>query len=137
MGRKERAGPPDEKVTINLGLVDLGRVDLLVEEGFYASRTDLIRTAVRKVLDEHKEPLNDAIVRSSWCLGVLECDREYLQELRARDERLKIRVIGLLRFAADVPADLADEVVESIRLLGHFSGPPAVRKRLESKMVKA
>ena len=136
MGRKERAGPPDEKVTINLGPVDVGRIDLLVEEGFYASRTDVIRTAVRNLLDEHKEPLNEAIVRLSFSVGVLLWTRGALEDFRKRKKRVKIRVIGVLRIANDVSPDLADEVIESIRVLGHFSASPAVRKRLGPKMAR-
>ena len=136
MGRKERAGPPDEKVTINLGPVDLGRIDLLVEEGFYASRTDVIRTAVRNLLEEHKEPINDAIVRGSYGVGVLVETRGTLEELRKQKKRAKIRVIGVLRIAHNVSPNLADETIESIRVLGHFSAPAAVKKRLEPKMVR-
>ncbi len=136
MGRKERAGPADEKVTINLGPVDVGRIDLLVEEGFYASRTDVIRTAVRNLLDEHKELLSEAIVRLSFSVGVLLWNREALEALRKQKERVKIRVIGVLRIANDVTPDLADQVIESIRVLGHLSAPAAVRKRLERKMVQ-
>ena len=136
MGRRERTGPPDEKVTINLGPVDLGRIDLLVEEGFYASRTDVIRTAVRNLLEEHKEPLNDAIARLSFGVGVLYWDRKAFEDHKKRKERAKIRIIGVLRFAHDVSPDLADEVIESIRVLGHFSAPAAVKKRLEPKTVR-
>ena len=134
MGRKERAGPPDEKVTINLGPVDLGRIDLLVDEGFYASRTDVIRTAVRNLLEEHKGPINDAIVRQSYAVGVVQWNRAAFEELRKKKERVNLRVIGVLRIAHNVSPDLADAVVESIRVLGHLSAPAAVRKRLEPKM---
>jgi len=135
MGRKERAGPPDEKVTINLGPVDVGRIDLLVEEGFYGSRTDVIRTAVRRLLEEHKEPINEAIVRQSFALGVVQWPKSAFEELRKKKERVNLRVVGVLRIAHNVSPDLADEVIESIRVLGHLSAPAAVRKRLEPKMV--
>ena len=136
MGRKVRSGPSDEKVTINLGPVDVGRIDLLVEEGFYGSRTDVIRTAVRKILDEHKESINDAIVRQSYAVGVVQWNRAAFEDFRKRKERVNVRVIGVLRIAHNVSPDLADEVVESIRVLGHLSAPAAVRKRLEPKMVR-
>jgi Arc/MetJ-type ribon-helix-helix transcriptional regulator len=136
MGRRERAGPPDEKVTINLGPMDLGRVDLLVEEGFYASRTDAIRTAVRNLLEEHKEPINDAIVRDSFAVGVVLFTRGTLEELRKKKKRVKIRAIGVLRIAHNVSPDLAEQTIESVRVLGHFSAPAAVRKRLEPKMLR-
>ena len=136
MGRKERAGPPDEKVTINLGPVDVGRIDLLVEEGFYASRTDFIRTAVRNFLEEHKEPINDAVVRNSFSVGVIYLGKSAFEELRKRKERVNLRVVGVLRIGHNVSPQLADDAIESIRVLGHLSAPPAVRKRLESKMLR-
>ena len=136
MGRKERSGPPDEKVTINLGPVDLGRIDLLVEEGFYASRTDVIRTAVRRLLEEHKEPISDAIVRQSYSVGVVEMNRKAFEQLRDRKEKIDLRVIGFLRLASNIPLDLADETINSIRVLGHLSATPALKKRLAPKMVR-
>lgn len=136
MGRKERAGPPDEKVTINLGPIDLGRIDLLVEEGFYGSRTDLIRSAVRKLLDGHKEQIDDVVVRNSYAVGVVHWSRAVLEEFRQRNERATIKVVGVLRLGRDMPPDLADEVIESIRVLGHLSASPELRKRLEPKINK-
>ena len=135
MGRKERAGPPDEKVTINLGPVDVGRIDLLVEEGFYGSRTDVIRTAVRRLLEDHKAPLDEAIVRQAYSVGAVQWNRGAFEELRKKRERVNLRVVGVLRIANNVSPDLADAVIESIRVLGHLSAPAAVRKRLEPKMV--
>ncbi len=136
MGRKERAGPPDEKVTVNLGPVDVGRIDFLVEEGFFQSRTDLIRTAVRKILDEHKTPIEDAVTRHTMATGVVIWDRSTLEDLRDRNEKATIRVIGVLRLTSSIDPDLADEVIESIRVYGHLSAPADVRKRLEPKINK-
>lgn len=136
MGRKERSGPPDEKVTINLGPIDLGRIDLLVDEGFYASRTDVIRTAVRKLLDEHKEPINDAIVRNSYSVGVIVWDRSAIEELRKKKQRVNLRVVGVLRMTSGIDADHADDVIESISVLGHLSMPPKLRERLAPKILR-
>jgi Arc/MetJ-type ribon-helix-helix transcriptional regulator len=148
MGRSQRAGPPDEKVTINLGPVDVGHIDLLVEEGFYGSRTDFIRTAVRNLLEERKDSIDEAVSRfaetstgssrdvPSVCIGVMHMNRGALEGVRKMKKRLKIRVIGVLRIGGDVTPDLADEAIHSIRVLGHFSAPAAVRKRLEPKMVR-
>src|SRR5437588_672103 len=135
MARKERSAPADEKVTVNIGPVDVGRVDFLVEEGFYASRTEFIRAAVRQLLDEHKQPLNDAVVRSNFVIGVSGFSRDGLESLRSRNMRLTVHVIGVLKIDDDVSPDLADAVIESIRVLGRFSAPTAVKKRLEAKMV--
>ena len=136
MGRKERSGPPDEKVTINLGPVDLGRIDLLVEQGFYASRTDAIRSATRQLLDGHKVDIDEAVRRNSIAVGVVHWGRDSLEQAKRRNERLAVRVMGVLHLGSDVTPDLADEVIESIRVLGHFSAPAPVRDRLKAKMGK-
>lgn len=136
MGRKERTGPPDEKVTINLGPVDVGRIDFLVEEGFFQSRTDLIRTAVRQLLEAHKGPIEEAVTRDSVGMGLLMWDRAALEDLRRRGEKATARVIGVFRLADDIDPDLADEVIESIRVYGHLSAPPDVRERLAPKINK-
>lgn len=136
MGRKGRSGPPDEKVTINLGPIDLGRIDLLVEEGFYASRTDVIRSAVRHLLDDHEEPIKEAVRRQTLAVGVVMWTRASLEEARKNGERLNARVLGVLRLGSDISPELADEVIESVRVLGHFSAPPAVLSRLAPKIVR-
>ena len=136
MGRKERSSPPDEKVTINLGPIDVGRIDLLVEEGFYGSRTDLIRSAVRQLLDGHEDSIKEAITRQTLAVGVVMWTRSALEEARRNGERLNARVLGVLRLASDISPELADETIESIRVLGHFSAPPAVRSRLAPKIVR-
>lgn len=84
----------------------MGKIDLLVEEGFYASRTDVIRTAVRRLLEEHREPINDAIVRQSFAVGVVVMNRSSFEEHRSRKERIDLRVIGVLRLTSDISPDL-------------------------------
>src|SRR5437879_505306 len=141
MGRKERSGPPDEKVTINLGPVDVGRIDFLVEEGFFQSRTDLIRSAVRQLLEAHKGPIENAVTpdttgsaaggsSETTGLGIVMWDRATLEHIRARNQKASARVIGVMRLADDIDPDLADEVIDSIRVYGHVYAPPAARKRL-------
>ena len=60
-----------EKITINMSVVDLGKVDLLVQEGFYQNRTDFIRTAIRSQLDKHQTEMKDAVVRNAYGMGIL------------------------------------------------------------------
>jgi Arc/MetJ-type ribon-helix-helix transcriptional regulator len=134
MARKERSSPPDEKISVNLGPVDLGRMDLLVEEGFYTTRTDLIRSAIRRLLDDHKEPIDQAIHRQALAVGVVHWNRKALEEARERQEQLDLRVIGVLRLGSDITPELADEVISSIRVFGHLSAPASVRRRLASKI---
>ena len=123
-----------EKVTINLGLVDLGKVDLLVQEGFYSSRTDFIRTAIRNHLGEHEEPLRQAITRQSAALGLVDFTRASLEAVKKSGERLRIKVVGLARIADDVSPALARATIESVSVLGAFQASPAVRAALKDRI---
>jgi Ribbon-Helix-Helix transcriptional regulator family len=53
--------PDSEKITINLGFVDLGRVDLMVREGFYSNRADFIRTAIRNQLERQDDAIRGRV----------------------------------------------------------------------------
>lgn len=119
-----------EKITINLVPVDLGRIDLLVSQGLYASRTDLIRTAIRRLLDDNGDALRDAVSRDDLNIGIAIYTRE---ELESQRQRLRIKVLGMLHFTADVTPELADAVVEHITIRGVLRGPPAVLERLKPK----
>ena len=100
-GVKDRT-PESEKITINLGLVDLGQIDLLVGEGFYSNRTDFIRTSIRNQLSVHGEPIRQTIARKSLVLGLRDIDRQELESTRASGKKLRLRVLGLIRIADDV-----------------------------------
>src|SRR6476619_6724606 len=99
--------PDSEKVTINLGYVDLGHIDLLVREGFYSNRTDMIRTAIRNQLTHHAEAVKQTIVRQTLEIGLRHYSREDLEAVKAAGEMLRIKVVGLAIIADDVPAELA------------------------------
>ena len=114
-----------EKLTINLGVVDLGQVDLLVQEGFYSNRTDLIRTAIRNQLATHADVVKQTVARKSMVLGLQTWSRADLEAVRAAGEKLQIQVLGLATIASDVSAELAAATIESISVLGalHASAP--------------
>src|SRR5271155_281819 len=111
-------GGETEKITINLGPIDLGQIDLLVREGFYSNRTDLIRTAIRNQLARHAEAVNQTIVRQTLELGLRHYTREDLEAVRAAGEMLSIKVVGLAIIAEDVPPELACASIEAINVLG-------------------
>lgn len=136
MARAERMGPPDEKVTVNLGPVDVGKVDLLVSEGLYGSRTDFIRTAVRRQIEEHELILHEAVLRRQFTIGYVQQGRGDLERLRAKGERLRARVVGVYRLSKDVTPELADDVLEQVWVLGSFRAPQAVKERLRRKIVR-
>jgi Arc/MetJ-type ribon-helix-helix transcriptional regulator len=128
-----RAGD-SEKVTINLGYVDLGHIDLLVEEGFYSNRTDFIRTAIRNQLDRQNESVRQAVARHRLELGLRRYAREDLEAVRAAGEILHIQVLGLASIADDVSADLALATIASIRVLGALHASPAVKAALGDRI---
>src|SRR5512132_3639938 len=101
-----------EKITINVGYVDLGHIDLLVQEGFYSNRTDLIRTAIRAQLNAHGDVLRQTVARRTLVLGLLAYSRHDLEAVRKSGKKLRIQALGLVRIAHDVPAALAAETIE-------------------------
>lgn len=123
-----------EKITINLGYIDLGRVDLLVEEGFYSNRSDFIRAAIRAQLNAHQDVLQQSAARRMLVLGLQDLTRPQLEGLRAKGERLQIQVLGLVRIAHDVSPQLALATIESVRVLGGFQAPAAVRSALADRI---
>ena len=126
--------PADEKITINLGCVDLGQIDLLVQEGFYANRTDLIRTAIRNQLSAHGEAVRQVVARKTLALGIHHFAKKDLLALKASREKLDIRVLGLAVIDTDVTAELALATIESITVLGSLQASPAVRAALARRI---
>jgi Arc/MetJ-type ribon-helix-helix transcriptional regulator len=127
-------GGDSEKITINLGPVDLGQIDLLVEEGFYSNRTDLIRTAIRNQLALHAQVVQDTVTRRALVLGLQHFSRADLEAVRAAHERLNIQVLGLASIAADVPAELALATIDSVEVLGAFHASPTVKAALAGRI---
>jgi Arc/MetJ-type ribon-helix-helix transcriptional regulator len=128
-----RAGK-SEKLTINLGYIDLGRIDLLVQEGFYSNRSDFIRTAIRNQLNEHKNDVGKSINRGNFELGLCIYSRADLEAAKAAGERLNIRVLGLASIAPDVPPALARATIESITVLGALHASKDVKAALADRI---
>ena len=124
----------NEKITINLGHVDLGRIDLLVRDGFYANRTDFIRTAIRNQLTAEQAQVAQAVKRQRMEVGLLDLTRSDLEAVRARNEMLDIRVVGLARIAADVPVDLALATIGTIHVLGALQASPDIKAALTDRI---
>jgi Arc/MetJ-type ribon-helix-helix transcriptional regulator len=132
--RELRSKPPDsEKITINLGYVDLGQVDLMVQEGFYSNRTDFIRTAIRNQLERHADVLKQSTVRKSLDLGLRNYSRENLESVRRAGEVLHINVLGLATIAQDVTPELARATIASVSVLGALHATPAVKAALADR----
>jgi len=123
-----------EKITINLGLIDLGQVDLLVQEGFYSNRTDLIRTAIRNQLAAHAEVLRQTVARRTLVLGLQEFSKHDLEALRKSGTKLRVQVLGLVRIADDVSPALARDTIQSISVLGAFHASAAVKAALAGRI---
>ncbi len=127
-------GGDTEKLTINLGVVDLGRIDLLVDEGFYSNRSDLIRTAVRNQLSVHEATVKESVSRRSLVLGLRHVDRAELEQLKAAGAMLDLRVVGLARIDESVSPALARATIRSVKVLGALEASPAVRKALVERI---
>jgi Arc/MetJ-type ribon-helix-helix transcriptional regulator len=127
-------GSESEKITINLGHVDLGQIDLLVDEGFYSNRTDFIRTAIRNQIERHAEVVDKAVTRQSLELGLRVLDRQELEATRANGEQLDLRVLGLLTIAPDVSAKLARATIASLTVLGALHASEEVRAALADRI---
>jgi Arc/MetJ-type ribon-helix-helix transcriptional regulator len=126
--------PENEKITINLGFVDLGRIDLLVQEGFYGNRTDFIRTAIRKQLDVEASAVSTSIARHTLDLGLRDIGSADLESARRAGEQLHIKVVGLVRIASDVSPELALATIGSITVLGALHASPTIKAALGSRI---
>lgn len=126
--------PESEKITINLGYVDLGHIDLLVQEGFFSNRTDFIRTAIRNQLDRHHEAVKQSVTRHKLDIGLRRYGREDLEAVRKKGEILHIQVLGLAVIADDVPPELAAATIGSIHVLGALQASPAVKAVLAERI---
>lgn len=126
--------PETEKLTLNLGYVDLGKVDLLVREGFYSNRSDFIRTAIRNQLSAQSTEVERVVVRQTFDVGLRDFSRAELESKRAAGERLSINVVGLARIAGDVTGELAAATIESITVLGALQASAEVKTSLAGRI---
>jgi Arc/MetJ-type ribon-helix-helix transcriptional regulator len=124
-----------EKITINIGLVDLGQIDLLVDEGFFANRTDFIRTAIRRQLDSRETVVHDSVQRRALVLGTQHLSRRELERLRDAGQQIELRVLGLATVADDVSPELALATIASVEVLGAFRAPRAVKAALAARTI--
>ena len=132
---KPRAGPDSEKITVNLGFVDLGRVDLMIREGFYANRADFIRTAVRNQLERQDDAVRQSLARGRLALGLAHFTARDLEAARDAGAPLHIHVVGLASLASDVTPELARAAIASVQVLGAFQASPAVKAALADRIV--
>ncbi len=130
---RPRAGGDTKKLTVNLGYVDLGHMDLLVQDGFYANRTDFIRTAIRDQVERHAEAAKHSVARRSLDRGLRHYGRDELEAARAAGQPLDIRVLGLASIAADVTPDLARAAIASVSVFGALQASPAVTAALANR----
>ena len=128
-----KAKPVDEKLTINIGCVDLGQIDLLVQEGFYNNRTDLIRTAIRNQIAAHQDVVRQVVSRKTLALGIQHYSAADLKAVKAAGQMLDIRVLGLASIASDVTPALALATIQSLTVLGALHASPAVKAALRDR----
>jgi Arc/MetJ-type ribon-helix-helix transcriptional regulator len=126
--------PDTEKITINMSAVDLGKIDLVVQEGLYSNRTDFIRTAIRNLLDKHNLEIQQSVTRNSYVVGALIYDKTELEKFRSKGEKIKMTIVGFLHLANDISPELARQVVESIQVRGIFHASDEVKAALADRM---
>jgi Arc/MetJ-type ribon-helix-helix transcriptional regulator len=132
--RIDRGAPDSEKVTVNLNFVDLGQIDLLVNEGFYSNRADFIRHAIRQQLQQHGEAVRQTVLRKTLTLGLQHITRDELEAVQRAGQRLQVRVLGLAHIADDVTPELALATIESLTVLGTLQASPAVKAALAPRL---
>jgi Arc/MetJ-type ribon-helix-helix transcriptional regulator len=125
--------PDTEKITINMSAVDLGKIDLLVQEGLYSNRTDFIRTSIRSQLEKHTFEIQQSVTRNSYVVGVVSYSRSDFEKHKAKGEKLNISSLGLLHLHEDITPELAREVVESIQVRGIFVASDEVKAALADR----
>ena len=132
--KRSLSAADSEKITINLGYVDLGQIDLLVDEGFYSNRSDFIRTAIRNRLDRHTDAMKESVARRQLDLGLRRYERVELEAVRAAGERIDIQVLGLAVIAPDVSVELARATIASIEVLGALQASPEIKTALSDQI---
>jgi Arc/MetJ-type ribon-helix-helix transcriptional regulator len=123
-----------EKITVNIGIVDLGRIDLLVQEGFYASRADFIRTAIRNQLERQKSAVDSITTRKSMVIGTLSYNRHELEQKREENEMVNVKVIGMFILTDDISPQLALDTIQSVTVRGVFKAPEDVKEVLQDRL---
>jgi len=123
-----------EKITVNIGSVDLGRIDLLVQEGFYSSRADFIRTAIRNQLERQRTTVDSITTRKSMVIGTLSYSRKELEKKREDNEMVNVKVIGMFILTDDIPTDLALDTIQSVTVRGVFKAPEDIKEALADRI---
>jgi Arc/MetJ-type ribon-helix-helix transcriptional regulator len=124
-----------EKITINLSVVDLGRIDLLVEQGFYSTRTDFIRTSIRNQLDTHTQTIEETVSRLTAAMGVIIISADGLRRRLEKNEQIDIRALGMLVIEKDVTPELAQATIKSVKVYGVFNASDEVKEALADRML--
>jgi len=123
-----------EKITINLSAVDLGRIDLLSEEGFYSNRTDFIRAAIRKEIDAHRDVVDKSVIRRASVLGIVSYTRRMLETIEKKKQKLDIRVVGAVHLSRDIPPELARRTIASLKVHGLLRASQPVKDALSDRI---
>lgn len=116
-----------EKITINIDVVDLGKIDLLVDQGFYSNRTDLIKTSIRNELLKHEETVKQIVTEKSYNIGVTKFSKDYLEQLASNHKVLDVKVMGLLIIEEDVTPQLVQKTIQTLKVMGAFKAKNEIK----------
>src|SRR3954470_20425260 len=125
-----------EKVCVNLPAAELGKIDVLVAEGLFASRTDVIRSGLKSILDIHDDAVRRRTSLADARIGYQLLMRTELEQAAIARRKLSMFVVGVLRIQGSVTPDLADQAIEKIRIFGAVRGPDDVIKRLDDRIIR-
>lgn len=110
-----------EKITINVNTSDLGKIDLLIHEGYYSNRTDFIKSAIKSQVNKHDDEINMILSskkKKDWFVGVYVLTEDELQALKRYGRKKAIRGMGLLIVDKDVSLDLMKTSISAIETYG-------------------
>ena len=121
-----------EKITVNLPVVDLGKIDYLVEQGFYNTRTEFIRTSIKSEIDKNSFAINRVIqVEDSkegtfFSVGVISLNKSDLERYVTKNKKVAIFVMGMCFIGKNVTVELASKTIKSFKVYGIKKGPKDV-----------
>ncbi len=127
-----------EKITVNLPVVDLGKMDYLVSQGFYNSRAEFLRIAAKEQIGKNdsifKALTEEHVKDKNYFVGIgaLTISREVFEKALKEGRKIKIFVMGMVKIANDVDIELISKTVKSFRAYGIKRGPPGVIEYLDA-----
>jgi Arc/MetJ-type ribon-helix-helix transcriptional regulator len=127
------ANSKPQQLNVTMDAEEIHQVDLMVEQGLYASRKDFLQLAARNLLREHGVEVPRPMTGELKVAGIAVHNRKSLEKLRAAGRQLELNVTGIFRLADDVTPELACAVIKSLTLRGTFEASAEVKATLKDR----